>query len=139
VRVAGAGGHLRSHAKVSGQGLLATAGRQLVDVVAQLLGGHPGPGVDNRQLAHPAARVVEPCPVQIPHNPAAGVGAEGSDRVQSVDSQFAQTLKVGAFATETLQQERRVRDGELVPSVPIGHAVVGPAVALSELLWHPAW
>jgi hypothetical protein len=81
---------------------------------------------------------VEPCPVQIPHHPAAGVGVEGRDRVQSIDGQLAQTLKVRAFAAQPVQEEGRVRNGELVPSVPIGGLAVGRAVGLSKLLWHPA-
>ena len=71
VRVAGAGGDLRADAEVAGGGLLAAARGQLVDVPAQLLGGHAGAGVCDRQLAHPAARGVEPLPVEVPHHPAA--------------------------------------------------------------------
>ena len=124
VRVARAGGHLCADAEVAGAGLLAAAGRQLVDVVAQLLGGHPGAGVDDRQLAHPAAGCVEPLPVQIPHHPAARSVAERRDRVQPVDGQLTQTLKVRALAAEALEQERRVRDRELVPPVRIGGVAV---------------
>jgi hypothetical protein len=39
---------LRSDAEVAVAGLLAAAGCQLVDVVTQLLGSHPGAGVDHR-------------------------------------------------------------------------------------------
>ena len=46
---------------------------------------------------------VEPLPVQIPHDPAAGAIAERRDRVQPVDGQLAQTLKVGALAAEALE------------------------------------
>jgi hypothetical protein len=75
VRVPGAGGNLCAGAEVAATRLLAAAGRQLVDVVAQLCGGHPCPGVDYRQLPHMAARGVKPLPVQIPHHPAAGISA----------------------------------------------------------------
>ena len=34
----------------------------------ELLGSHPGAGVDHRQPAHPATRSVEPRPVDIPHH-----------------------------------------------------------------------
>ena len=129
-------GHLCSYAEVPGRRLLATTRRQLVDVVAQLLGGHPGPGVDHRQLAHPTVRGVKPLPVQIPHHPAADISAQRRDRVEPVDRQLTQTLEVRAFAAEALQQERRVRDGELVPSVCTADVAVGRAVGLSELLWH---
>ena len=138
VRVTGARGHLRSHAEVAGRRLLATARRQLVDVVAQLPGGHPRPGVDHRQLPHPATGAVEPLPVQIPHHPAGAVRAESRDRVQPVDGQLTQTLKVRALAPQPLQQERRVRDRELVPPVRGGHRALRSAGQFSELLWHPA-
>ena len=64
--------------------------------------------------------------------------AERRDRVQPVDGQLAQTLKVRALAAEALQQERRVRDGELVPAVRIGGVAVGSVGTLSELLCHLA-
>ena len=75
VRVARAGGDLRADAEVAAGGLLAAARGQLVDVLAQLLGGHAGAGVCDRQLAHPAARGVEPLPVEVPHDPAASAVA----------------------------------------------------------------
>ena len=59
-------------------------------------------------------------PIEIPHDPTAGVCAESFDRVESVDRQLAQTLKVRALAAEAFEQERGVRDGELVPPVRIG-------------------
>ena len=120
VRVAGAGGDLRADAEVAAGGLLAAARGQLVDVAVQLLGGHPGARVGHRQLAHAAARGVEPQPVHVPHDPAAGDRAVGIDRVEPVDRQLAQALQVGAFAAEPLEQERGVRDGELVPAVRTG-------------------
>ena len=138
VRVARAGGDLRSHAEVAAAGLLAAAGRQLVDVVAQLLGGHAGAGIDDRELAHAAAGCFEPLPVQIPHHPAGAVRAERCDRVQPVDGQLTQTLKVRALDAEALEQERRVRDRELVPPVRGGHRAVGDVGQFSELVWHPA-
>ena len=98
-------------------GLLAAAGGELVDVAVQLLGGHPGARVGDRQLAHAAARGVESQPVHVPHDPAAGDRALGVDRVEPVDGQLAQALQVGAFAAEPLEQERGVRNGEFVPAV----------------------
>jgi hypothetical protein len=71
VRVAGA----RGDAEVAAGGLLAAARGQLVDIATQLLGAHSGPGVDHRHLAHTAARGVEPQPVHVPHDPAAGISA----------------------------------------------------------------
>src|SRR5450755_2773779 len=136
VRVPGAGGNLCADAEVAAAGLLAAAGRQLVDVVAQLCGGHPRP-VDYRQLPPPATRGVKPLPVQIPHHPAVGISAERRDRIQRVDRQLSQTLKVRALAAQALQQERRVRDRELVPTVWTGHLAVAGAGPLSELLGHP--
>ena len=118
--------------------MLPAARRQLVDVVAQLIGGHPGAGVDHRQLAHPTGGGVEALPVKIPHDPTASAIIESRDRVQAVDRQVAQTLNVGALAAEALEQERRVRDGELMPSVWIGDLAVTRRVALSGLLWHLA-
>ena len=117
VRVAGAGGHLRADAEVAAGGLLAAARGQLVDVLAQLLGGHPGAGVCDRQLAHPPAGGVEPLPVEVPHHAAASSVAECGDRVEPVDGQLTQALKVRALAAETLQQEGGVGDLELVPAV----------------------
>jgi hypothetical protein len=46
-------------------------------------------------------------------------------------------LKVGALAAETLEQERGVRDGELVPAVDCRR--VGCAVALRKLAGHLVW
>ena len=102
MRVAGAGGDLGSHAEVAGARLLAAAGCQLVDVVAQLLGCRSRPGVDHRQLAHTPAGRVEALPVQIPHDPPSGAVRPGGDRVESVDRQLAQSLKVRALAAEAL-------------------------------------
>ena len=138
VRIARAGGDLCADAEVAAAGLLAAAGRQLVDVVAELLGGHAGAGVDDRELAHAAAGCFEPLPVQIPHHPAGAVRAERRDRIQPVDGQLTQTLKVRALAPQPLQQERRVRDRELVPPVRGGHRALRSAGQFSELLWHPA-
>jgi hypothetical protein len=101
--------------------------------VAQLPGGHPSPGIDHRQLAHPAVGGVKPLPVQIPHHPAAGISAQRRDRVEPIDGQLTQTLKVRALAAEALQQERGVRDGELVTFVCTADVAVGRAVGLSEL------
>ena len=103
VRVARAGGDLRADTEVSGGGLLAAARGQLVDVLAQLLGGHAGAGVGDRQLAHSSSRSVESQPVHVPDDPAAGDRVLGVDRVKPVDGQFAQALKVGALAAETLE------------------------------------
>ena len=125
--------HLGSDTEVAAVRLLAAAGRQLVDVVAQLLGGHTGAGVDHRQLAHPAGRGVEALPVQIPHDPPLSAIIESRDRVQAVDRQLAQSLNVGALATEALEQARGVRDGELMPCVLIGDLAVRWGVAVSEL------
>ena len=83
--------------------MLAAARGQLVDVPAQLLGGHAGAGVGDRQLAHPAAGGVEPLPVDVPHDKAGAVVAERGDRVESVDGQLAQALKISAFAAEALE------------------------------------
>jgi hypothetical protein len=80
-------------------------GYEVAGVAAQLLGGHPRPGVDHRQLPHPAAGGVKPLPVQIPHHPAVAISAERRDRVQPVDRQLTQALKVRALAAEPLQQE----------------------------------
>ena len=132
VGVAGACGDLRADTEVAAARLLAAAGRQLVDVVAQLIGGHPGSGVDHRQLAHPTSRGVEALPVQIPHDPTASAITESRDRVQAVDRQLAQTLNVGALAAEALEQERGVRDGELVPSVWISVVAVTRGVAVER-------
>ena len=85
VRVARAGGDLRADTEVTGGGLLAAARGQLVDVLAQLLGGHAGAGVCDRQLAHPAARGLEPLPVEVPHHAAGSAVAERGDRVEPVD------------------------------------------------------
>jgi hypothetical protein len=134
VGVPGARGHLCSYAEVPGQRLLATTRRQLVDVIAQLPGAHPSPGIDHRQLPHPAVGGVKPLPVQIPHHPTAGISAQRRDRIEPVGGQLTKTLKVRALAAEALQQERGVRDGELVPSVCTAHVAVGRAVGLSELL-----
>ena len=103
VRVARAGGDLRADTEVSGGGLLAAARGQLVDVAAQLLMRHASAGVDHRQLAQAAARGVEPQPVHVPHDPAAGAVAERADRVEPVDGQLAQALKVRALAAEALE------------------------------------
>jgi hypothetical protein len=62
----------------------------------------------------------------------------GCDRVESVDGQLAQTLEVCAFAADPLQQERGVRDGELVPAVRIRRVTLGRVVVLGELLCHLA-
>ena len=133
VRVAGAGGDLRADAEVAGGGLLAAAGGQLVDVAAQLLGGHPGAGVCHRQLAHPAARGVEALPVQVPDDAAAGGTGLRGDCVEPVDGELAQALQVGAFAAEAFEQEGGVRDGEVVPAV----IAVRRFVVVGEVLGHP--
>jgi hypothetical protein len=138
VWVARAGGDFRADAEVAGRRLLAAARGQLVDVAVQLLGGHPGARVGDRQLAHAAARGVEPQPVHVPHDPAAGDRALGVDRVEPVDRQLAQSLHVGAFAAEPLEQERGVRNGEFVPAVQTGCVPIGSVGALSGLLCHLA-
>ena len=102
-------------------------------------GGHAGAGVGHRQLAHPAAGGVEPQPVQVPHDPAAGAVAERGDRVEPVDGQLAQALKVGAFAAEALEQEGGVGDRQLVPAVDRRRVAVGCVVALRKLAGHLVW
>ena len=85
VRVARARGDLCSDTEVTGGGLLAAARGQLVDVPAQLLRRHAGAGVCDRQLAHTAARGVEPLPVEVPHHAADSAISERGDRVEPVD------------------------------------------------------
>jgi hypothetical protein len=138
VGVARARGDLRSDAEVTGGGLLAAGRGQLVDVAPQLVGGHAGAAVCDRQFAHPAARGVEPLPVEVPHHPADSAVSERGDRVEPVDGQLAQALKVGALAAEALQQERRVRDRQLMPAV--GRLLgVGCVVVLRKLAGHLVW
>ena len=139
VRVARAGGDLRADAEVTGGGLLAAARGQLIDVLAQLLGVHAGAGVCDRQLAYPAARGVEPLPVEVPHHAADSALAERGDRVEPVHGQLAQALKVGALAAEALEQEGGVRDGELVPAIDCRGVAVGCVVALRKLAGHLVW
>jgi hypothetical protein len=110
VRVARTGGDLRADAEVAGDGLLAAARGQLVDVPAQLLRRHAGTGICDRQLAHPAARGVETQPIEVPHHAADSAVSERGDRVEPVDGQLAQALKVGALAAEALEQEGGVGD-----------------------------
>ena len=85
-----------------------------------------------------AAVGVESQPVHVPHDPAAGGRALGVDRVEPVDGQLAQALQVRAFAAEPLEQERGVRDGELVPAVRTRVVAVKGVGALSGHLCHPA-
>ena len=139
VGVARARGDLCSDAEVTGGGLLAAARGQLVDVPAQLLGGHAGAGVCDRQFAHPAARGVEPLPVEVPHHAADSAVSERGDRVEPVDRQLAQALKVGALAAEALEQERRVGDRQLVPAVDRRRLGVGCVVVLRKLAGHLVW
>jgi len=138
VRVARAGSDLRADTEVASGGLLAAARGQLVDVLAQLLGSHPGAGICDRHLAHPAARGVEPLPVEVPHHTAASAVAERGDRVEPVDGQLAQGLKVGALAAEALEQEGGVGDRQLVPAVHRRRLAVGCMVALRKLAGHLA-
>ena len=139
VRVARAGGDLRADTEVSGGGLLAAARGQLVDVLAQLLSRHAGAGVGDRQLAHSSSRSVESQPVHVPDDPAAGDRVLGVDRVKPVDGQFAQALKIGALAAETLEQERRVGDRQLVPTVDRRRMRIGCVVMLRKLAGHLVW
>ena len=106
---------------------------------AQLLGGHAGAGVCDRQLAHPPAGGVEPQPVEVPHDPAAGDRALCGDRVQAVDGQLAQALKVRAFAAEAFEQEGGVGDLKLVPAVDRRRVAVGCMVALRKPVGHLGW
>ena len=104
--------------------------------LAQLLRGHAGAGVCDRQFAHPAARGVEPLPVEVPHHAADRAVSERGDRVEPVDSQLAQALKVGALAAEALEQEGRVGDRQLVPVVHRRRIEVGCVIALRKLGGH---
>jgi hypothetical protein len=83
--------------------LLTAARGQLVDVPAQLLRRHAGAGVGHRQLAHSSSRSVESLPVEVPHDPPAGAATERGDRVEPVDGQLAEALKVRALAAEALE------------------------------------
>jgi len=58
------------------------------------------------------------------------------DRVEPVDGQLAQGLKVGALTAEALEQERRVGDGQLMPAVDRRPLGVGSVVVLRELAGH---
>jgi len=62
--------------------------------------------------------------------------ALGADRVESIYGQLAQALQAGAFAIEPLEQERGVRNGELVLAVRIGCIPAGSVDTLSRLLCH---
>ena len=73
-----------------------------------------------------------------PTPPGRGISAERRDRIQPVDRQLTQTLKVRALAAQALEQERRVRDRELVPAVRSGHRDLRSTGQFSELLSHPA-
>ncbi|HEY2437034.1 MAG TPA: hypothetical protein VGH93_07620, partial [Solirubrobacteraceae bacterium] len=81
----------------------------LILELAERAGAIPAgvPGVCDRQLAHPAARGVEPLPVEVLHHVADSAVAEPGDRVEPVDGQLAQALKVRALAAEALEQEGR--------------------------------
>ena len=96
-----------------------------------------GAGIDDRELANAAAGFFEPLPVQIPHHPA-GRSAASAAIASSPLTVSSRDLKVRALAAEALEQERRVRDRELVPPVRGGHRAVGDVGQFSELLWHPA-
>ena len=61
------------------------------------------------------------------------------DRVEPVDGQLAETLKVGALTAEALEQERGVRYGELVPAVDRRRLGVGCVVVLRKLAGHLVW
>ena len=139
MRIARAGGDLRADTEVSGGGLLAAARGQLVDVLAQLLRRHAGAGVGHRQLAHRAARRVEPQPVQVRHHPADGDRVLGFDRVKPVDGQLTQALKVRALAAEALEQEGGVGDRQLMPVDDHRRVAVGCVLALPELGGHLVW
>ena len=65
--------------------------------------------------------------------------AERGDRVEPVDGQLAQALKVRAFAAEALQQEGGVRDLKLVPAVHRRRSAVGCVVALRKPVGHLGW
>ena len=65
-----------------------------------------------------------------------GAGSERGDRVEPVDGQLAETLKVGALTAEALEQERRVGDGQLMPAVDRRPLGVGSVVVLRELAGH---
>ena len=52
------------------------------------------------------------------------------DRVDPVDGQLAQALKVAALTAEALEQEGGVGDGELVPAIDCRRVAVGCVVAL---------
>jgi hypothetical protein len=110
MRVARAGRYLRADAEVAVGGLLPAARGQLVDVLAQLLGSHPSARICDRQLAQPAARGVEPQPVDVPNHPTTASVAEPGDCVKPVHRQLAQALKVRALATGALEQEGGVGD-----------------------------
>jgi hypothetical protein len=129
-------GDLRSDAEVTDGGLLAAARGQLVDVPAQLLGGHAGAGVCDRQLAHATGRGVEPLPVEVPHHAAGSAFSERGDRVEPVDRQLAQALKVAALTAEALEQEGGVGDRQLVPAVDRRPLGVGCVVVLRKLAGH---
>ena len=94
--------------------------------------------VPEEQLAHPAAGGVEPQPVEIPHHAAASAAAERRDRVEPVDGQLAQALKVGALATEALEQEGRVGDRQFMLAVD-RRVAVGCVVVLRPLSGHLVW
>ena len=96
----------------------------------------PVPVTDNLRTRPPEA--VEPLPVEVPHHTADRAVAERGDRVEPVDSQLAQALKVGALATETLEQEGRVGHRQLMPAID-RRIAVGCQVALRKPAGHLVW
>ena len=70
---------------------------------------------------------------------AASAVAERGDRVEPVDGQLAQALKVRAFAAEALEQEGGVGDLKLVPAVDHRRVAVGCMVALRKPVGHLGW
>ena len=75
-------------------------------------------------------------PVEVPHHAADSALAERGDRVDPVDGQLAQALKIGALAAEALEQERWVGDRQLVPAVDRRRLGVGCVVAVRKLAGH---
>ena len=66
-------------------------------------------------------------------------GRRARDRVEPVDGQLAQALKVGALAAEALEQEGGVGDRQLMPAVDHRRVAVGCVVALRKLAGHLVW
>ena len=96
----------------------------------------PVPVTDNLRTRPPEA--VEPLPVEVPHHTADRAVAERGDRVEPVDGQLTQALKIGTLAAEALEQEGGVGDRQLMPAID-RRIAVGCQVALRKPAGHLVW